>query len=160
MAMRREGLIAAGPMGGRRAMLFAERHPFAAHALVRRARIARLRELRDANLGSGARIGEGRPIVDHQDMTRTPAIEAAHARLQPEIRPRLQDRDAFEQERRALELRANTLWPQKRADLRKSPGDAHDKPAVAGKEKHLHRAGLRQRWHDGIKARRLGRRRI
>lgn len=159
MAMRREGLIAAGRVDGRRAILFAEHHPFAARALVRRARIARLRELHEADFGSGAGIGGGRAKPDYQDALPAAATEISPARRQPEIRPRLQDRDAFEQERRALEQRADALWPEKRADLRNVSDEAHHKPVTAGEEKRLHRAGPRQKWHDRIKARRSERRR-
>lgn len=154
MALRREGLIAARPMNARRAMLFAERHPFAAHALAHRARIARLRELRQSDGGPNAAIAEQRLASDQVDAMRTFRTERLGRAL------RLQDRDAFEQERRVLEQRADALWPEKHADLRNISGEAHDKRVTAGKAKRPHRAGLRQKWHERIRARRLERRRI
>lgn len=150
MVMRREDLLPPRPLvQQRRAILFAERHPAAARMLAHR---ARLRAPRDADAVQPAPLREGRPALD-KIPARNAAADIPRAADQPGPRARLDDREAFERERRELEQRANAEWPAKPVDAHEKPTEPQAKPAAAEK-KPEHAGAPHSKWHERLKTRR------
>jgi len=158
LAMRREGLLPPRPLvQQRRAMLFAERHPLAAHALMHR---ARMRALRAADATRPAALREKRLTLDGMAADKPTIAEMPRTEAEAGFRARLDDRAAFERERRELEQRANAEWPSKPAEGREKPEEAHEKPhdRPAVTERKASQAGVTHpKWRERMKARRQGR---
>jgi len=157
LTMRREGLLPSRPLAQQRsAILFAERHPLAAHALMHR---ARMRALRAADAVQPAPLREERPALGRMPAEKPAIADTLRTKAQAGLRARLDDRAAFERERRELEQRANAEWPAKPAEAREKPEEArerpHDRPAVT-ERKAAHPGAVHPKWRERMKRRRQG----
>ena len=155
VAMRQAGLLPPRPLVRRRAILFAERHPIAAHALVRR---ARLRALAEARAIPPAELREERPAPERLARERPAGAVLSRVEAASQPRARLEEREAFERERRELEQRANAEWPVKPTDIHEKPAEMHDKAANAAEKKPARPAALHPKWRERQKMGRQGRR--
>jgi len=155
MAMRQEGPLPPRALVKRRAILFAERHPIAADALVRR---ARLRALAEARAIPSAELREERPVPERIAPVRPAGADMLRADPASGSRTRLEEREAFERERRELEQRANAEWPAKPTDIHDKPAEMHDKAVNAAEKKPAQPAAFHHQWRERQKAVRQGRR--
>jgi len=154
MALRREGLVTPQEVRRARLALFARRHP---GALARR---AHLRALRQAGFDMGAPMPSDRSASSDRsspNLALPPAALRGPSAAEPRLR--LEERDAFERERRELEQRADAKWPAKPAKLEDSPRQLRDKPVAEPAHKLLHRAMPQRQWRERKRLRRLGHRR-
>jgi len=155
MAMRQAGLLPPRPLVRHRAILFAERHPIAAHALARR---ARLRALAETSAVPPAEFREERPVPERIVPERPAGADLPRAATASQPHARLEEREAFERERRELERRANAEWPAKPTDIHEKPAEMHDKAANAAEKKPARPAALHPKWRERQKTGRQGRR--
>jgi len=155
MAMRQAGLLPPRPLVRRRAILFAERHPIAAHALARR---ARLRALAEAHTIPPAELREERPMPERIVPERPAGADMPRAVAPAGPRARLEEKEAFERERRELEQRANAEWPAKPTDIHEKPAEMHDRAANAAEKKPARPAALHPKWRERQKIGHQGRR--
>jgi hypothetical protein len=157
MAMRHEAPAVVRMQRVRRAILFSRHHPVAARLLEHRAHAAEIGAVKRADVRADLPMREGHLMPAHR--LSPEGAPLPRSELPGDGHQRLDDRAAFERERRELEQRANAEWPARPRELHENSPQLRDKPAARAEQNKDRPIKPRQQWRERARGRRLGRHR-